>query len=99
MLRVASLAYLTSRQLTPGKGIGCRLAVIKNQVCGSLLHQSAPSDCKHAMQQFISLLVSDWVLIYVLPMTATIVEGEWTKQGYMAQVVAGAQGDSPITTS
>ena len=26
----------------------------------------------------------DWVLIYVLPMTAPIVEGKWTKQGYMA---------------
>ena len=36
------------------------------------------------MRQFVSLLVFNWVLIYVLPMTAPIVEGEWMKQGYMA---------------
>ena len=44
-LRVASLACLTSKQLTPGKELGCRPAVKKNQKHGSPLHQSAPSDC------------------------------------------------------
>ena len=39
------------------------------------LHQSAPSDCGCAMQQFVLLLVFDLVLIYVLLMTAPIVEG------------------------
>ena len=72
------------RQLTPGKELGCRLAVKKNQVHGAPLPQSAPSDCRCPMRQFVSLLVFNWVLIYVLPMTAPIVEGEWMKQGYMA---------------
>ncbi len=43
---------------------------------GSPLHQSAPSNCRCAMQQFVSLIVFDWVLIYVLPMTAPIVDGD-----------------------
>ena len=32
----------------------------------------------------IATLVSNWVLIYALPMTALTVEEEWTKHGYMA---------------